>query len=239
MKNKYQEAFDKFVSAGDQSDLGMDIAAITKRKWSTIVAEKYSFENGLDLFGGVGYSGFIYAQCCKKLAVVEKDKSKFKLLQKNIGHLPNVNLINEDNLIFLKKCKNKIYDLIDFDPFANANPQLDYLKNIFNKGVVFVTSGEIMRVCRNLQPAVSWCDDEISKKYVGKAGAWKWVEEIYIPYLKNKYEIDPVFFYSFPTSTRIIFTKDFNIDSSLFSPEDKYLGWFKKYAQTAQRGFKL
>lgn len=237
MQKQCQEAFKRFNTAGDQSDLGMDIAAITKREWNMVVAENYSFKNGLDLFGGVGFSGYIYAQCCKKVTVVEKDKSKFELLEKNIGHLQNVELIHDDNLKFLKSHHKNNYDLVDFDPFNQANEQPQHLECIFSKGVLFITSGEITQITRNLWPP-SWSDKETSVRYKGKFGAWKWAEEIYIPYLEKKYGINSVVFYSFPSSIRGVFSKDFNINKSLFH-SSKYLGWFKKYADLEKRGFKL
>jgi 16S rRNA G966 N2-methylase RsmD len=208
---------------GDQSDLAKDEAAIQKRFWDIAISEKYRFKHGLDLFGGVGFSGFIWSQCCDHVTIVEEDEKAFELLKQNLSGLTNITLINEKNLKFLESCQEE-YDLIDFDPFDNANAQLAYLEKIFKSGVVCITSGEIMTVSRNL-PHVADYIKPTKAEYIGKK-AWKWAEDIFIPHIRWAYRLEPVTFYTYPSSVRAIFTRGMEVDASIFEG-DRYLGWFR------------
>lgn len=211
-----------------QHNIDIDEAALQKRLWGIVMAENYQFKRGLDLFGGIGHSGFILSKCCDSVTVIEKDPISFKILQENLTGVNNVNLINSNNLDFLKTCETK-FDYIDFDPFGSPGKQLKYLNKIFDKGVVCITTGEILQISRNLRGAPEFAG-RTGSNYIGRK-ARAWAEEVYIPYIESNFNLKCQAFYCYPTSVRLILSRDMKLDPSLFKGKN-YLGWFENYAKS-------
>ena len=221
---EYHYLFD-FKDYGDQTDLAMDEAAIQKRLWMIQVAEQCEFEYGLDLFAGVGYGTEIMCYHCENVIALENNKEKYSLLCENIEPMDSsVQLWCQNNLKFLKEYTGFGFDYIDFDPFNNANEQLQFLPSIFDDGLVWITSGEIQLIYRGL-PGIPEFAKSTAQFYKGKK-AVDWAENIYFPYISKTYNLTLVDFYVYPTSIRSLWTREKYKHVKLEGK--RYLGWFKE-----------
>ena len=220
----YHCLFD-FKTDGDQSDLAMDEAAVQKRLWMIQIAEQYKFKQGLDLFAGVGYGAYIMTQCCKNVLAIEKDEVKFALLKENLQNVDGAWYLKDDNRAFLELETGQRFDYIDFDPFNNANEHLQYLPHLFNDGLIWITSGEIQLVYRNL-PGLADCFKDKARFYTGKK-AVDWPENVYFPYIADRYNLNLVDFYIYPTSVRSLWTRE-KYKNKIKLTGQRYLGWFKE-----------
>lgn len=118
----------------------------------------------------------------------------------------------------------KDFDIIDIDPFGLPYEAIDLHKHRLKKtGVLMITSGEIVSVVRNLKNSFLPYDKH------GRDG-WKFVEDIYIPYIESITKLKVQFFYAFPTSVRLILSKQ-TLNQHLFDGCPNYMWWFRKYAK--------
>jgi len=219
------ERFKEFRSAGNQSDLDADEAALQKRFWNLMLSKRVHFSRGLDLFAGVGYSSWIYSKCCDHLTLIENDPQTYSFLTANMASgrdsgevSSSIDTVFGDNLDFLKDYSGEKFDLVDIDPFGSPIPQLNCLDKIFDSGVVAVTSGTIMRIARGL-------DKTVDSQYSGH-GAIRWAIFEYLPELAKTYDLKLEAFYLYPSSLRAIFTRNFDLPANCF-PGEKLLGWFR------------
>jgi predicted RNA methylase len=206
---------------------------IQKKAWNITIAENLRFKSGLDLFAGVGFSTWLYSQCCEHVIAIEKDKERFTILKKNMTGIENVELIQGNNLNYLKDCKER-FDLVDVDPFGGANHQLPFIEKIMDAGVVLINTGEIVTVYRNIgtRPPFMKKND-----YIGSI-AWRWAEECYVPHIEQTYGLTVKSFYAYQHAVRLVCTKGGFDFPKLVFPGKQYIGWFAKYANMP-KGFNL
>ena len=220
----FWDIFKHFQKVDNQTNLDLDEAALQKRFWNMRLSSVCHFDRGLDLFGGVGYSGLILSSFCDEVTMVEKDPETFKCLLDNLRGRFRADFVNCDNIEFMKEYKGPKFQIVDVDPFGTPIPQLDLLGNVFDQGVVMITSGSIMAVSRGLVGKSEYIPGDNLKKYTGK-NAIRWAEGIYLPYLAETYDLKLEAYYLYPTSLRAVFTRDYKLPNGLF-PGKKYLGWF-------------
>ena len=70
---------------------------------------------------------------------------------------------------------------------------------------------------------------KLESPYKGKE-CYKWVEEIYIPYIEEYLNSAVQFYYIFPTSVRLIVSNR-ELPKELFKGCPKYMSWISKYAR--------
>lgn len=122
------------------------------------------------------------------------------------------------------KIDDGVVDFVDVDPYGLPYDALKYvMPKLADKFVISITNGEIVQVTRKLKGVY------LKSNYSGK-DSWKWVENIYIPYLEKLLNADAAYFYIFPTSVRVILSKGIELPSELFEGCEKYMWWIKKYA---------
>lgn len=119
--------------------------------------------------------------------------------------------------------KDTVFDYIDIDPYGQPYTAIDYsLPQSNNDTVWSITNGEILQVSRNLRGV------KLKSQYKGK-DSYKWVEEIYIPYMEKTLNSTCRFYYIFPTSVRAIFSNG-ELPKELFNKCPVYMSYISKYA---------
>ena len=116
-------------------------------------------------------------------------------------------------------------DFLDIDPFGQPYKAIDLtLKLLTEKAVICITNGEIMQVQRGLKNTFFKTNNIKNKCIV-------WFEKEYIPYLEEIYNKKAIFFYIFPTSSRVILvSRTTDYDLNLFSDASKYISFIKNYS---------
>ena len=114
-------------------------------------------------------------------------------------------------------------DLIDVDPFGWPWETLDSIQHLLlNNTVLFVTSGEIQAVSRNLTRA-----QFLKTVHYGKQSPI-WVKKQYIPELENRTGLSCQFFFAFPTMVRVVLSRK-EIPLDVFSGCPTWMSWFARY----------
>jgi hypothetical protein len=189
---------------------------IEKRVVNEIVASDRRWNFVLDCYAGFGISTAIFAKHANKVIALEKNPKYASAMFMNlfpyhendeIGHLV---IINKDNLIFLRreakrKPKQDPPDLIDLDPFAGCEEQLEEALKWMKNGALLLTNGHIGRVARNMN-WVSHVYPGMGNRYSDWDKVIDWPTEYFIPKkLEEPYkQLRVVHYYVHPTSVRIV-----------------------------------
>src|SRR5262249_18004687 len=140
----------------DQSAPDLDIAAIEKRLCNALLAKSARFERCLDAFAGVGVSSCYWSSCSRELYLVENRPTALQLLYKNYSAIARrncrVQIIPGSAREFLEEAARKglQFDLVDCDPFGTCYEILPLVKRVVRRGMVCITSGEVLQVYRGL-----------------------------------------------------------------------------------------
>ncbi|SRR5712692_2539733 len=221
----------KFFCLADQSAPDTDVAAIEKRVCNQIIANRCSFDCGVDAFAGVGISGFLWARCSRRLFLVERREAALALIRKNLRHirhpLCNAQIVHGSAREFLQAgAKAQLsFDLVDLDPFGNCLDLLPIVSQLVRDGVICITTGEIYQIYRGLNRR----DGRTSpKRYRGKR-ARLWVTEELLPEIAGQLpRSEIIHFYAYPTSVRVIVrVGSYPIDPRWFEERPKFLSWFE------------
>lgn len=119
-------------------------------------------------------------------------------------------------------------DLIDIDPFGQPYGAIEAtLPKLKDEGVLMVSNGEMMSVVRHLKNT-----QHLKTDYYGKT-AWKWVIEQYLPYIEEITGLKVQFFYAFPTTVRVILSKQ-ELPNDLFRGCKRWMWWLERYVGTTK-----
>ena len=186
----------------------------------------------VDAFAGVGISTKIYAESGAEVFAIDHDKEMFEMLTKNTAGIKNVTLCNCDNVLSMTELKNAGMSVsaVDLDPFSNAYVQLPFAVNILARaGILCITSGEQIsfRCGQRLKSRYGKYSNAIRKnnKY------YLFAEKVLIPYIANTFNLEPVYHYVFPTSSRAVFVKGKKYRDKLkrvFRDYPRYIGYLRK-----------
>ena len=159
----------------------------------------------IEAFSGIGFSGYLYSRNAKMVHCIEQDNDVFGSLEKNIGYYPNVKLYHDNNVNVLE---NLVLDgvkanLIDLDPFQNFWEQLPFVPYLMDSGILILTDGSIDHIQRFGSKTFKRYGDLM--KYKGR-NSYKWVTEIFIPYVKSQINVEVQYFYVFRRIVRLITT---------------------------------
>jgi hypothetical protein len=188
---------------------------IEKRVVNEIVANDRRWNFVLDCYAGFGISTAIFAKHANKVIALEKNLKYASAMLINllpyyeddeIGHLV---IIQKDNLTFLKREAKRIPkqdppDLVDLDPFASCEEQLEEALKWMKNGALLLTNGHIGRVARNM--------DWVPRVYPGMGNRYTgdkvidWPTKYFIPKkLVEPYkQLRVVHYYVHPTSVRVV-----------------------------------
>jgi hypothetical protein len=219
----------EFYCLPDQSAPDLDVAALEKRRCNRLLSKFCRFERGLDAFAGVGVSSRYWSRCTRDLYVVENRPVALRLLRKNLpsiawrGH--RVRLVPSTAHRFLEEAASlgMKFELVDCDPFGTCYELLPLIPHVVPRGIVCITSGEVLQVYRGLNrrpgrpPAEEFRGHMVSQ----------WVVKMLIPELIAACgDARLVHFYAYPTSVRVILALGgFPVPVEAFSGRPKYLGW--------------
>lgn len=216
----------------------VDEASWLKREMMGIIAH-YLPDDAvvIDAFAGVGISAGIYAEKVAKVYAIEKKKEYYDILLKNCALLNNVEVIKGDNAKVMSGMAVKPV-LVDLDPFGNCYEQLPIaIRLLQNEGVLCVTSGELYAIMRGTR---------LHKRYGDLLNAlgtnkdfYLFPEKVLIPYILTISKFELVYYYVYPTSTRIIFADKVwcKLLRPLFDGFPRYLGFLSRYNKGVQRTF--
>ena len=186
---------------------------IEKRIVNEIVARDREWNFVLDCYAGCGVSTWIFAKHAKKVDAVEMNLKYASAMWANLA-VPflkeatvELNIFNEDNLDYLRRAleeKQDPPDLIDLDPFASCEKQLELALEWMKDGALLLTNGHIGRISRNMD----WVEDhypDIGNRYIGDK-AIDWPTKYFIPKkLEDPYkQLRVVHYYVHPTSVRVV-----------------------------------
>jgi hypothetical protein len=184
-----------------------------KRIVNEIVARDRKWNFVLDCFAGFGISTSIYIKHSKKVVAIEKNLKYASAMWANLA-LPffgngsgELNIIPQDNLVYMKEAlkeKQDPPDLIDLDPFASCEQQLDLALKWMKDGALLLTNGHIGRISRNMTWVPTYYPD-IGNRYIGDK-VIDWTTEYFIPKkLEEPYkQLRVVHYCIHPTSVRIV-----------------------------------
>jgi len=112
---------------------------------------KYANRNHyvLDAFAGLGNITEMYYHKVRHVTAVEKDKETHKDLFKRFSKTVNVKTFNDDSLNFLTDEFKNLWDIIDLDPWSNANKHIERAIDVIKSpGYILITSGEPYAISR-------------------------------------------------------------------------------------------
>ncbi len=101
-----------------------------------------------DGFAGAGIITSMYAQKAKMVLAIEKDKERHSALEKKFQDFENVQLVNTDSLDYLKSINSFDFNVVDLDPWGNANKQTELALKLIEEGYLLITSGEPYAISR-------------------------------------------------------------------------------------------
>jgi len=127
-----------------------------KGKWKITkwFIDKYVDKNTkvLDMYAGLGHITRMYASKAKKVFVIERDSTTFSELKKQCKEFTNIKYYLGDNLTILNNLNNhpelKKVNVVDLDPWSNANKQIVKVLEEFNDIYLLITTGEPYAITR-------------------------------------------------------------------------------------------
>lgn len=179
-----------------------DEAEVWKRVLNYRLACHIQPQRIIETHGGLGISTALYRLACRDSEII------------SCSHFQS-GLVNVESA-----------DFIDIDPFGQPYEALELAIQKIDRtkpSVLLISNGEMVSVVRRLKNT-----QYLKTEYFGK-NAHRWVEEQYLPFLKDKTGLDVQFYYIFPTTVRVILS-NFKIPESVFSGCKKYMWWIEKYA---------
>lgn len=223
----------------DQSAPDMDIAAVEKRRCNAILGDFCKFKRGLDAFAGVGVSSCYWSRCTEELYLVESRVEAVRVLRRNLQAIKRrgcrLHLVagTAHDFVGLAIARGIEFDLVDCDPFGTCYDLLPLVKRIVPRGVVCITSGEVLQVYRGLnrQRGRPPADEFRGRRAV------EWVRRMLLPELQAIFDgARLVHFYVYPSSVRVILaTGGFPLSTDIFRGRPTLLGWFASEKARAPR----
>lgn len=187
------------VSGKNGEELATDEAAVWKRVLQYRIAQYYKPEIIVETHPGLGVSTTLY-----KMAV------------------PDVEF--KDATISPTEFSSETKNIIDIDPFGQPWDFICSISHLINEQtVLMISNGEAYAVRRNLVKA-----QRFPTTYYGKRMP-VWVKEELIPYTEKLTGLPMRFFYAFPTTVRIILSKQY-LPDKLFAGCPHWMWWLSKYA---------